>query len=289
MERKSEINFSLMISISFFLHVIILIGVFMPRFNTFFESRELRERLFGGRDIIVNINQDDQSIINRKTLLSDRDSSAKGYITRDKGDRWLNNSLDFSMRRGSRRAGKSTRDIYSSRGRDKILLADDTEVVVSIMKYDLDGFNLFGDEGEKDFNRIPDRYNMSRKNSIFYSNDGRFSFNTKKFKNFKYFKDMKDKIASNWYPPLIANAAIGGYAPGRLRIMAIPSQEVKLYFTMNRRGDILDVVVVESLGNRSLDSSCVDSIRFSKNFGAVPDDIKGGIIVIPFIFGYFVY
>jgi TonB family protein len=289
MERKSEINFSLMISISFFLHVIILIGVFMPRFNTFFESKRLRERLFGGRDIIVNINQDDQSVINRKTLLSDRDSSAKGYITRDKGDHWLNNSLDFLMRRGSRRAGKGTRDINSSGSRDRILLADDTEVVVSIMKYDLDGFNFFGDEGEEDFNRIPDRYNFSHMNAIFYSNDGRFSFNTKKFKNFKYFKDMKDKIASNWYPPLIANAAIGGYAPGRLRIMAIPSQEVKLFFTMNRRGDVLDVVIVESLGNRSLDSSCVDSIRFSKNFGEVPDDIKGGVIVIPFIFGYYVY
>ncbi len=288
MERKSEINFSLMISVSFFLHVIILIGVFMPRFNTFFESKKLRERLFGGRDIIVNINQDDRSIINRKTLLSDRDSSAKGYITRDKGDRWLNNSLDFSMRRGSRRAGKSRRDIYSSRSREKILLADNTEVVVSIMKYDLGGFSFFGDEGEGDFNRIPDRYNFSRKNAIFYSNDGRFSFNTKKFKNFKYFKDMKDKIASNWFPPLIANVAIGGYAPGRFRIMAIPSQEVKLYFTMNRRGDVLDVVIVESLGNRSLDSSCTDSIRFSKNFGAVPDDIKGSVIIIPFIFGYFV-
>lgn len=288
MEKKSEINFSLMISISFFLHVIILIGVFMPRYNSFFESRGLRERLFGGRDIIVNINQDDRSNINRKTLLSDRDSTAKGYITRDKGDRWLNNSLDFRVRKGSRRAGKGRRDMYSS-SREKILLADNTEVVVSIMKYDLDGFNFFGDEGEDDFNRIPDRYNLTRKNAIFYSNDGRFSFNTKKFKNFRYFKDMKDKIASNWFPPLIANTAIGGYAPGRVRIMAIPSQEVRLYFTMNRRGDVLDVVVVESLGNRSLDSSCVDSIRFSKNFGAVPNDIKGEIIIIPFIFGYFVY
>lgn len=288
MEKKSEINFSLVISISFFLHLIILIGVFMPRYNSFFESKALRERLFGGRDIIVNINQDDRSIINRKTLLSDRDSTAKGYITRDKGDRWLNNSLDFTMRRGSRKAGRSRSDMHSS-SREKILLADKTEVVVSIMKYDLDGFNFFGDEGEDNFNRIPDRYNLTRKNAIFYSNDGRFSFNTKKFKNFRYFKEMKDKIASNWFPPLIANAAIGGYAPGRVRIMAIPSQEVKLYFTMNRLGDVLNVVIVESLGNRSLDASCVDSIRFSKNFGGVPNDIKGEIIIIPFIFGYFVY
>jgi len=42
------------------------------------------------------------------------------------------------------------------------------------------------------------------------------------------------------------------------------------------------------MGNYSLDESCADSIRLSRNFGNVPADIEGEIIVIPFIFGYYV-
>ncbi len=287
MERKSAINISLMLSVSFFLHILFLFGILFPNYQLYLQSDKAQDKLFSGRDIIVNINPDDRSVISRKTLLSDRDSSAKGFITREKGDHWLNNSLDFSVRQGKsrKRSGVAT----DSKNPQKIVLANDSEIIVSIVKYDLDGFNDLGEEGGVELTRIPDRYNFSRKNAIFYSNDGRFSFNTKKFVNFKYFKNMKDKIASNWFPPLIANSAIGGYAPGRLRIMAIPSQEVKLYFAMNRRGDVLKVVIIESLGNRALDSSCVDSIELSKNFGSVPDNIKGDVIIIPFIFGYYVY
>jgi TonB family protein len=155
--------------------------------------------------------------------------------------------------------------------------------------------DMLGSEGERDFIRIPDRNSFTRENAIFYSSDGMFSFNTKKFAPFKYFKEMKDRIAGNWYPPLLANAIIygydpmsGSYTPGRLRIMAIPDQMVKLYFTMNRRGDVLDVAIVESMGSRPLDSSCLDSVKNSKTFGKVPDEIKGDVIVIRFVFMYYV-
>jgi len=49
------------------------------------------------------------------------------------------------------------------------------------------------------------------------------------------------------------------------------------------------VIVLDSYGNKSLDGSCVDAIRMSKTFGRVPDDIKGDVVVIPFIFGYYAY
>ena len=98
---------------------------------------------------------------------------------------------------------------------------------------------------------------------------------------------MKDRIASNWYPPLLANAALGGFAPGSMRIMAIPSQKVKICFIMNRDGDIVRVELVDSMGNKPLDDSCMDAIKMSRSFGKVPDDIKGEFIMIPFIFGYY--
>jgi outer membrane biosynthesis protein TonB len=56
---------------------------------------------------------------------------------------------------------------------------------------------------------------------------------------------------------------------------------------MNRSGDILKVKLIDSNGNKSLDESCMDAIRLSKSFGAVPEDIKGEVILIPFIFGYY--
>ena len=59
-----------------------------------------------GRDIIVNINQDDRQVVTPETLLSDRDSSAKGYVTKKAGSRWLNNSLDFRALKGEHGQGQ---------------------------------------------------------------------------------------------------------------------------------------------------------------------------------------
>ncbi|NMB64955.1 MAG: energy transducer TonB, partial [Spirochaetes bacterium] len=54
--------------------------------------------------------------------------------------------------------------------------------------------------------------------------------------------------------------------------------------TMDREGNVLDIVLVDSLGNKAIDESCIDAIRLSKNFGKVPDEIQGKVIVIPFLF-----
>ena len=186
---------------------------------------------------------------------------------------------------------------HQSQSVHKKELTQGDELDVSITESAFASASSEGRGGNDEFNKIPDRYTMSRANALYYSNDGLFSFNTQKFKDFEYFQAMKNKISSNWYPPLAANfsmgasynAATNGITPGRLRVMAIPSQDVKIYFTMNRNGDVIDVEIVDSLGNTSLDRSCIDSIRNSKTFGPVPNDIPGAMIVIPFVFGYHVY
>jgi len=288
-ENNIEIKFSLVMWISFFLHVILVVSIVLQHSDP--SSPILTRRQQQGReglptrDIIVNLNQDNRRVYNRTTLLSDKDSSAQGYVTKVKGNRWLNNSLEFMLQRGK----KSSRSSSSrEKSEDKILLSRDNEVVVFLAKYFMGEPDTAGQGGSSDFTRIPDRNDVTRRNAIYYSNTGHFSFNTKKFKNFHYFKKMKDKIASNWYPPMVANAIMGGYAPGSVRIMAIQSQEVKLYFVLNRAGDVVKVRILDSMGNSSLDSSCVDAIRMSKTFGPVPDDIGGNLVVIPFIFGYYV-
>jgi len=286
----------LTIVISFFLHLVMLTALFLPDLKSLLQLDEyLGKNVSFSRDVIVNINQDDQKQITQKTLLSDRDSTAQGYITSKKGDRWLNNSLDFRLLQGhSPGSNQKSRTSYQDSEGKTIMLSDESEVVISFLKPEYS--EKPGTAGDHVMIKIPDKNDITRENAIFYSNKGLFSFNTAKYKNFLYFKEMKDRIASNWYPPLMANAVMGGsnpvtgtYAPGRTRIMAIPSQEVKLFFTMNRKGDVLDVQIIDSYGNKSLDSSCLDAIRFSKSFGAVPEDIKGDVVVIPFIFGYYAY
>lgn len=294
MIERYKINLSLLLIVSFFLHMVFMTAVFLPDslgLASYMNNKKKDNSLFSGRDIIVNINQDDKKDPSNRTLLSDRDSTAKGFITREKGDRWLNNSLEFRLKKGAKKqnSGKES----SSSGEETKIANNESEIILKIYKSGSTARS--GGDGMFSDIAIPDKNSITLKNAIFYSNSGMFSFNTAKFKNFNYFKNMKDKIASNWYPPLLANARIGGgynsvtggYTPGSVRIMAIQGQEVKLYFILNRNGDVQKVEIVDSYGNKTLDNSCVDSIRLSKSFGKVPDDIKGEFILIPFIFGYY--
>ncbi len=288
--ERAEIRFDLVLLISFFMHTIVIVSftIAQMRYGIFFSKQQV-DSLFKGRDIIVNINQDDIKDINKNTLLSDKTSRAKGYITKEKGERWLNNSLDFKLQKGVRQLGKGG-IASSATSKDKLMVSEEnTEYTITFLKEAAGGIPEY--EGDSEFTRIPDKYSITPKNALFFSSDGFFSFNTLKFKPFEYFKNMKDKVAANWHPPLLANAVIYGYnpmtgsmAPGRMRIMAIPTQDIKLYFTMDREGNVLDIVLVDSLGNKAIDESCIDAIRLSKNFGKVPDEIQGKVIVIPFLF-----
>ena len=288
MYRKYEMNLLLVLLISGFLHITVMVGLLVPDYSHILNPGGKTDEDDGtGRDIIMNINQDKKSVVTRRTLLSDEDSSARGFITHDRGDHWLNNSLKFSFSKAARRSGKQSRSKKAEK-EEKIVLSDSSEVQIEIVRDDTQDPSMQDDDLSGDFIRVPDRNSFSMKNAIFYSNDGRFSFNTKKFKNFRYFMNMKNKIASNWFPPPIANSIFSGYSPGTTRIMAIPSQVVKIYFVINRNGDVMKVVLVDSQGNEALDSSCVDSIKLSKSFGPVPEEIKGQTIVIRFMFGYIV-
>ncbi len=300
MNRRGELQVILTVLISFFLHLVVGVASIVPSIGNMLGSASLVDdavREAGmGRDIIVNINEDDRRVVTPETLLSEKDSAAKGYVTKKAGSRWLNNSLDFRALKGDRGQGKGGRAAASRSARERMLMSDDSEMQMSV-EHTVSIGGAAGNKGLFDEVQIPDKNDVTRENALFYTNDGRFSFNTVKFKDFKYFRDMKNKIASNWYPPDAANSIVQGYnplsgeyAPGYTRIMAIPSQEVKMVFVLNREGDIIHIQILDSLGNKSLNASCYDAIRLSKSFGPVPkDQLKGDVLVIPFIFGYYVY
>lgn len=290
METRGEIRLSLIILISFFIHLVFIVGVLLPDYRDFFGMEDSMKKSFStGRNIIVNINQNEERRISRRTLLSDKDSVERGHITKKKGDAWISNSLDFKIWKGGVKSRSSENSEKSTRKKvENVYLSDDSSVVALIEKRSPKA-SIAGSSGFFDKIEIPQKDAIKKQNSLFYSNTGAFSFNTAKFKHYEYFRNMIHRISSNWYPPVMANAVLGGYAPGKTRIMAIPPQDVKVFFTLNREGDVLGVYLVDSYGNKSLDSSCTDAIRLSKNFSRVPNDIKGDVIGIPFMFRYITY
>lgn len=262
-------------------------------------------------DVIENMNEDEKAVLSPNTLLSDRDSSAHGAVTKKKGDTFLNNSLEFilgQLKSQNRNAnGQSQTGSASSTASSATGLRSSAKPAQSVSA-DNENHSPYeitlirtdsaaaGSSKSSEWTKIPDVKGMSRENALYMSNDGSFSFNTQKFKDAEYFRAMKRKISSNWFPPIMANGyaqqtyneRTGGFTPGYSRINAINSQQVKLYFSMDRAGNIREVVVLEHGGSLELVKSCVDSIRISKTFGKVPKDIQGEIVNIPFVFGYYV-
>ena len=285
-KKNYEISISILIIVSAFIHFSVIFVFSLPTLNGFTHT----DRLFPKSDtntgrprfIAANINQDDVRNINEKTLLSDRDSQEKGYITKKRGRTWYSGTTDINLGKDGKSADASD---GARASRNRLLFSDDSPLVMKFVEIRK---KIIGERRVASGTtlRIPDTSEISRQNSLFYSNSGQFSLNTVKFKHYEFAKRIVDKIRSNWYPPIMANVAIGGYGGGAVRVMAIPPQDVKTYFTLNRQGDVLEFGIIDSRGNRSLNDSCLDSIRLSKNFGTIPDDIKGDVILIPFIFIY---
>jgi hypothetical protein len=302
MNRTLTINLSLLVLISLFLHLIVMTSAVMPEFSGRKLMEALVERAEGtpeakkqGRDRLVkvkvaeNINPNLKRNVNRNTMISDKDSTEQGHLDNSKEASWYSETTDMRLMKKGK--GKST---GSGEGDGRRALQetvpDDFQGLMVYLNRPGAGGGAKGGEGMFNEFRLPQPNRMSRLNSLFFSNSGLFSLNTVEFRHFRFAKQIVDRISSNWYPPVMANAQIGGYAPGGLRIMAIPPQEVKAYFVINANGDVVKSGILDSGGNRTLDDSCLESIRLAGNFGPVPDDLKkkmrNGVLTIPFIFGY---
>ena len=317
MEQKREIKFHFFIFVALIVHVYVASFIIMPYYFASYANDSFVEQLFKDlisssneiRDVVVNINPDDREVITKETLLSDVTSSAKGKITDRRGDTWLNNSLQFRQMRMqaaklSDGSASSITPLLKSNSRSDFIVSfynepnfirKPVEKIEKETKTEKEKKSEKTDAGKKavsrdgiDWSAIPDKKGINLDNAIYYSNSEYFSFNTKKFSNFEYFRRMKQKIAGNWYPPMMANSLTTGYTPGHVRVKIMASEEVVTYFILNRNGDVQKVVLLESKGNKALHESCVDAIKHSKSFGPVPEDIVGEKIVIPFIFGYYV-
>ena len=286
MNNRIEIKISFAVIISFFLHAIFVVAVIMPEMKSLYQIPQEESSRYGKRrrQIIVNINEDHKKVIDKRTMISDRDSSARGYITADKGDSWLLKSFDFQRRSGAVGKGKGKGKAVKVKG-EKILLADESEVVAILHKKAEDGSSGAGGSFIREM--IPQRININRKNSLYYTKDGMFSFNTINSLHpevLQYLKRMVKKIANNWSYPILSKSYWRGYGGGVNYSGIIPAQDVKILFGLNKKGDVLFVRLIDSYHNEPLDSSCVDAVRLSRNFGPLPSVIKKEKVYVPFIF-----
>ena len=176
---------------------------------------------------------------------------------------------------------------------------DDKDALISVSMVSAESMlaRIIGYRGRDEWNKIPDKRGINFDNALFFTNkDNTLRFNSMKYKNARYFNRMKNRIRQHWFPPISGSALVPSrinpntnmYTPGITSVMTVPSQLVKLYFVLNRSGEVLEVKIVDSKGYQALDNSCIRSITQSKSFGPVPEDIPGERIVIKFIFGYFV-
>ncbi len=101
------------------------------------------------------------------------------------------------------------------------------------------------------------------------------------FSKTSFYKNMSEKIYKNWHPPQIMNNHNSD-----LKIEPFPKENIKVVIVLNKKGDVIDVRIIESNGYPSVDDSCIDAIKFSKNFGILPKNMESNLTAIPFVFYY---
>lgn len=299
---KNHINFIYIITISTLIHFLIFFMFFLystrtqaynaDKLNN--ASKEIVNVLIMNNSI-QNINENDIKDYNKQTLLSEKDSKAKGKLTEKKGRSWISKSMKFLKK------GDFEKSSISKKANELKIISSNQNIFkiysIKIEKQNLDKkTSKKKNIGNSKWNQIPGMSSFTKNNAAFVDNNNNFSYNTKKFKDAKYFRDMFQKIGQNWYPPVNMNgimprnydASTGGYAPGRTKFDLISNQVIKLYFVLNRKGQVKGVYIVDSTGDPNVEASCVNAIKQANYFGPIPEDIPGEEIIIPVVFNYIV-
>lgn len=99
--------------------------------------------------------------------------------------------------------------------------------------------------------------------------------------NKKYFENMNSVILNNWYPPLVEQNTNDS-----IKIQKYPNERIESAIILNRKGQVIDARIIKSNGIKSIDESCIEAIKSSKNFGMIPNEFEGELIAVPFYFYY---
>ena len=211
-------------------------------------------------------------------FLSDKTSNASGNITREKGFESI--SSDHVLQMGKVIHEKSEKSAQASR----------------LLKNDLGKSAPQKKPRESRPSapelRIPAHYQFRHDFAFTWDYAGRPVIPTVAFEHYSYFRSMINKIQNVWAPPGGDPYPTFGdeyhrmnYAAGYSRYTTFPSQDVNILFMLDINGNVLDVKMVNSLGFKSLDQSCVEAIWSAKNFGPPPTKLlSADKLIIPFTF-----
>ncbi|MDH5716423.1 MAG: TonB C-terminal domain-containing protein [Spirochaetia bacterium] len=231
-------------------------------------------------------------------FLSNQDNTGSGKLTKNKGFEALTeeNQLSFA-KKGNIESQKLKKENYNKNG---IKTKANEKYSVKIFpdeKADKIGYGGQTTWGKEKKSLIPSNYKFNREFALSWDKAGEPIIPTKNYKHYKYFRNMFDKIKENWSPPGGQPSPTDaeafhrmGYAPGYIKFQTFPDQEIKIVFILDKKGNVIEITLWESMGFVSLDLSCVESIERSKNFGPPPKELlKDGVFIMPMVFVIFTY
>ncbi len=113
--------------------------------------------------------------------------------------------------------------------------------------------------------KLPTLFDPSTQQTVEMDTEGNVSLGTVQYEYASYFLAMQKKVSENWrtFFPVFQ------YYQG-----IIKTGEVVIRFQIDEKGNVVNPQVLKSYGYSILDQSCLNSIIYSKNFGALPEGLK---------------
>lgn len=273
---------------SFWFVLFVLYALQFPRWIQISRNHEViqKSRLDRSKEIRVLIeNPKEKSEKEKKELvfLSNRDMKARGRVTRERGFEALTDFDKLQWENKNKPQSNNPVKAYQGTG-FQIKLQKITNPIRTIEEEI--------QKSQPQNRKIPSYYQFRDRFALSWNMMGAPRIPSKDFKHFDYFRDMLNRIKSNWAPPGGIPYPIFGddyhsmsAAPGYTRFSSFPNQDVKIIFMIDDKGNVLDAKIHKSLGYESLNQSLLDAVYVSGNFGKPPDElIKNGAVIIPVVF-----
>lgn len=87
-----------------------------------------------------------------------------------------------------------------------------------------------------------------------------------------YMRNMQKTIKAKWEPP-----------------KGDTSKRVVLFYTLNRKGEVIKSNILETSGDVNMDKAAMDALQEAAPFGKLPKSFKGQSIDVQFTFDYNVF
>jgi len=225
--------------------------------------------------------------LQKKAFIGDQNNQASGKITDLKGFESMSQSNEMRFSRGSENQKNTAENPSKAEKKMQDALGNqfDVKIVTSLQDGSMNEqttqkANL--PEIAKDNSKasIPGNYEFKKQFVFSWDNNGMPVIPTIYEKNYKYFKNILDKIHNNWSPPggmpyPTFDSAFNsqGFVPGRSTYQTFPDQDVQIVFSIDSSGNVTETKLWRSMGFKSLDRACLDAIIKSRNFGPPPEDL----------------